>query len=205
MKPFSRLIVLLAIAMIVSACGAAPAPTVSPVDVQSTAQSAAMTIVAQTLAAMPTATLPPPTETPSPIPSPTNTQLVLPTQEVVALASPTTASSNTGGDPCDTRVLSPKQGRETVIRVANTTKWAVRVSMYLNETPAHGECGYRSFDLSKNNDIVYSDLIQGCYNLWAWSLDSKKSFQVASGTACINNSDKWTFEISESNIKFVGP
>ena len=77
--------------------------------------------------------------------------------------------------------------------------------MYLNETASHGECGYRGFDLTKNNDIVYSDLVQGCYNFWAWSLDNNNSFQVSSVTSCINNPDKWTFEIREDTIKFIGP
>jgi len=76
--------------------------------------------------------------------------------------------------------------------------------MYLNETEGHGECGYRSFDLSKNNDIVYTDLVQGCYNLWAWSLDNAENVNSRGG-GCINNPDKWTFEISSGNIKFVGP
>jgi len=121
-------------------------------------------------------------------------------------STPTTApaSNNAGVDPCATRVLAPKKGRSTVIRVVNTTKVVVTVSMYLNETASHGECGYRSFQLSKNNDIVYSDLVQGCYNLWAWSNDSKTKFNV-SGYGCINNPDKWTFEVRDNMIKFTGP
>jgi hypothetical protein len=51
---------------------------------------------------------------------------------------------------------------------------------------------------------VITDLVQGCYNLWAWSDNAKGKFN-SSGYGCINNSDKWTFEISESRIKFVGP
>jgi hypothetical protein len=51
---------------------------------------------------------------------------------------------------------------------------------------------------------VISDLVQGCYYLWAWSDDPKGKFS-SSGSGCINNPDKWTFEISESMIKFVGP
>jgi len=76
--------------------------------------------------------------------------------------------------------------------------------MYLNETASKGACGYRSFNLAKNNDIVFTDLVQGCYNLWAWSDNAKGKF-YSSGSGCINNTDKWTFEIRESNIKFVGP
>ena len=78
------------------------------------------------------------------------------------------------------------------------------VSLYLNETASHGECGYRGYTLSRNSDTVITDLVQGCYNLWAWSTGGDP-FNVASGTSCINNTDKWTFEITENTIKFLGP
>jgi len=73
--------------------------------------------------------------------------------------------------------------------------------MYLNETASHGECGYRYFTLAKSNDIVFTDLVQGCYNLWAWSDDPKGKFN-SSGYGCINNPDKWTFAIRENFVKF---
>ena len=188
--------------MTLSACGGQGTPTISAVDVQSTAVAAAFTIVAQTQAAIPTATPLPPTEIPSPTSLPTNTPLTLPT----LAASPTTASGGSGGDPCATRVLSwsPK-GRNTKIRIVNTTKAAVTVSVYLNETPDHNECGYRSYSLAKNGEVVITDLVQGCYNLWAWSDNKKTPVNAASGTSCINNPDKWTFEIREQSIKFIGP
>src|SRR5512146_283336 len=204
MKHFSTLIAITLIAVIISACGAKAPPTANPVDIANTAQAAAFTMIAQTQAAIPTNTPPPPTETPTQVPSPTNTveAALSPIAPILALpASPTPQPAS--GDPCNTRILSPKKGKETVIRVWNSTKVSVRVSMYLNETKGAGECGWRSFDLTKNNDVVYSDLVQGCYNLWAWSLDSKKKFQVATdGANCINNPDKWTFIITEAIIKF---
>jgi hypothetical protein len=162
-------------------------------------------MVAQTLAAVPTATLPPPTETPTQTPAVTDTPLALPTLAVTLTSTTAPVSDNSGGDPCQTRVLSPSRGRETVIRVVNTTRLKVRVSIFLNETEAHGECGYRGVDLIKNNDIVYTDLVQGCYSLAAWSIDPAKSFGYVYGGGCINNSDKWTFEIREDTIKFLGP
>jgi hypothetical protein len=167
-------------------------------------------MVAQTQAAIPTATPLPPTEAPTSTPLPTDTPVALPTLEVTATSA--AVSSNSGGssgaatvDPCANRVLgsSPK-GKETVIRLANTTKTQVTVSLYLNETASHGECGYRSYVISKNNDTVISDLVQGCYSLWAWSTDNKVHVN-AGGGGCINNDDKWTFEIGENSIKFVGP
>ena len=203
MKRFSILTVLVAASLLMSACGAEPPPpTMNAVDVQNTAVAAAFTMVAQTQAAIPTATPLPPTETPTQTPLPTDTPVALPTLNVTFTSTTAPVSNNTGVDPCTTRVLAPKQGRETIIRVVNTTNVAVTVSMYLNETASHGECGYRGFTLSKNNDIVFTDLVQGCYNLWAFSSSSAVN---ASGGGCINNPDKWTFEIREGNIKFVGP
>lgn len=190
------------IAVLLSACGAQATPTVNPVDVQNTAFAAAFTMVAETQAAIPTATPLPPTSTPTQTPLPTNTTLALPTLETTPTSVPASTSS---GDHCDTRVLSwsPK-GRETIIRIVNTTKAAVTVSLYLNETPDHFECGYRSYNLSSHNDVVITDLVQGCYNLWAFNNDPK-TLVNASGFGCINNPDKWTFEISQGSIKFVGP
>ena len=203
MKRFSILTVLVAALLLITACGAEPPPpTMNAVDVQNTAVAAAFTMVAQTQAAIPTATPLPPTETPTQTPLPTDTPVALPTLNVTFTSTTAPVSNNTGVDPCTTRVLAPKQGRETIIRVVNTTNVAVTVSMYLNETASHGECGYRGFTLSKNNDIVFTDLVQGCYNLWAFSTSSAVN---ANGGGCINNPDKWTFEIRDSNIKFVGP
>lgn len=183
--------------ILLSACGAEATPTISVEDIQSTAVAAAFTIVAETQAAIPTATLLPPTETPTQTPLPTNTPLPLPSLE------PTFTSIPAGGDPCATRVLGKPQGKATTIKIDNNVKVRVAVSLYLNETASHNECGYRYYELGKNGSVVITDLVYGCYNLWAWNLDGK-SFNSA-GYGCINNPDKWTFEISEATIKFVGP
>lgn len=190
------------LATIVSACGGQPAvPTISAEDVQGTAISAASTMVAQTQAAIPTATPLPPTATFTFTPVFTDTPVASPTPAISATPLPPTTDPN--ANPCDTRILSSPKGRETIIRIVNETRQAVTVSIYLNETASHGECGYRTYNLSRNNDIVITDLVQGCYNLWAWST-SGSPFN-SSGYGCINNPDKWTFLISESQIKFVGP
>jgi hypothetical protein len=209
MKRFTTSSFVLVMTMMISACGAQPVPTTNPADVQLTAVAAAFTIVAETQAAIPTDTPLPPTETASPTSLPTNTAVSLPTLGGPTLGATFTPAAASGAATpyyCDTRVLSwsPK-GRSTVIRIANSTRAPVTVSLYLNETQDHNECGYRSYNISKQNDVVISDLVQGCYNLWAWSTDPQNSFQVASGTSCINNPDKWTFEITESNLKFLGP
>jgi len=204
MKYVSIIAVTVATTLLLSACGvrAQATPTINALDVQNTAIAVAFTMIAQTQAAVPTATPLPPTPTPIETALPTNTAPSLPlTLEATSTPVP---ASNSNVDPCQTRILSSSpKGRSTVIRIANTTKVKVTVSLYLNETASHGECGWRTYILAKNSDVVITDLIQGCYNLWAWSDDPKGRFNVSSGTSCINNTDKWTFLISTSTIKFT--
>jgi hypothetical protein len=203
MKRLSILTVIVLTTLIAGACGAEPPPpTMNAVDVQNTAVAAALTMVAQTQAAIPTDTPLPPTETPTQTPLPTETPIALPTLAVTFTSTTAPVSNDTNVDPCATRILAPERGRATIIRVVNTTNVTVTVSLYLNETASHGECGYRSFQLSKNNDIVFTDLVQGCYNLWAFSSSSAVN---ANGGGCINNPDKWTFEVRADTIKFTGP
>ena len=200
MKHITLISLIFILAITISACGAQPVPTINAADVQHTAEAAAFTMVAQTQEAIPTAT---PTEIPTNTPLPTDTPAVSPTVATLGATVPTIAPTSSNTDPCATRVLSysPK-GRDTIIRIANLTRAQVTVSVYLNETAGAGECGYRSYTLSKNGDVVITDLVQGCYNLWAWSSDNKVHVN-ASGFGCLNNSDKWTFEISENSIKFT--
>ncbi|HUG33280.1 MAG TPA: hypothetical protein VMJ90_00820 [Anaerolineales bacterium] len=200
MKKTTKTISILLAALMLAACGAEATPTMSVADVQSTAVSAAFTIVAQTQAAIPTATPLPPTETPTQTPLPTNTPASLPTLAVTLTNTP----ASSGGDYCATRVLGSPLGRATRILIDNTTRVAVQVSLYLNETDSHNECGYRGYNIGRNGTVLITDLVQGCYNIWAWSTDNSNSFQ-SSGYGCINNPDKWTFQINEDTVKFVGP
>jgi len=200
MKLVKKIIPIMIVAALITACGAERAPTMTVADVQGTAVAAAFTIVAETQAAIPSATPLPPTETPTQTPLPTDTPFSLPTLSITA----TNTVASAGGDPCATRVLGKPKGRETIIKIDNKVKAAVTVSLYLNETASHNECGYRSYQLSKNGSTVITDLVQGCYNLWAWSNESGNTFN-SSGYGCINNPDKWTFEIYKETIKFIGP
>ena len=205
MKHLPIITVILAAAMVLSACGAPAAPTMNPADVQATAMVAAQTMIALTQAAIPTNTPLPPTDTPTQTALPTDTAPPLPTLD--ALASPTTAAVSGGAatvDPCSTRVISSPKGENTTIRIWNSTKVPITVSLYLNPTKGHGECGYRSYTLGKNADVIITDLVYGCYDLWAWSDDPKGKFNSGGG-GCINNPDKWTFEVTAAMIKFTGP
>ena len=200
MKHTLKIISVILATSLLAACGADATPTISVADVQSTAVSAAFTIVAQTQAAIPTATPLPPTETPTQTPPPTNTTAPLPTLAVTL----TNTAASAGGDYCATRVLGSPLGQSTRILIDNTTRYSVQVSLYLNETESHNECGYRGYNLGRNGSVLITDLVYGCYNIWAWSTDNSHAFQVA-GYGCINNPDKWTFEITEDIVRFVGP
>ena len=209
MKYYSILTVVLMSTLIISACGAGreatPLPTLDPVDLQNTAAAVAFTMVAQTQAAIPTATPPPPTATVTNTPPPTETFLPLPSSEVPSSEVTFTQvpSGNSGaGDPCIDQVLPASlQGEPVRIRINNSTKAALSVSVYLQQTTPQSECGYRSYTLEPGQFVVINDLVEGCYTLWAWNPDPEDYFIVTNGTSCIDDSDTWVFDISTGSIE----
>jgi hypothetical protein len=202
MKCFSILTLVLMITLIISACGAQATPTVNAIDIQGTVAAAAFTMVAETQAAIPTATPPPPTATFTDTPAPTNTPLPLPSSEITF--TPVPNGNSGGGDPCINKPLPATLQGETVrIRINNSTKAALSVSVYLNQTGPQGECGYRSYTLDPGQFVVINDLVEGCYTLWAWNPNPDAYFIVTNGTSCIDNSNSWVFDISTSSIKLT--
>ena len=199
MKYFSILTLLLMTTLTVSACGAPAAPTANPVDIQSTIAAAALTVYAQTQAAIPTATPVPPTPTFTDTSLPTNTFPPPPASEVTLTPAP---NSNAGsGDPCvDKPLPSTLQGETVQIRISNSTRDALRLSVYLNSSGSQSQCGYRTYNLASQESIALNDLVEGCYTLWAWNPDPEGYFIVTNGTDCIDNSDRWVFDISTRSI-----
>ena len=142
--------------LLASACAPQVAPTANPVDIQNTAAAAALTMVAETQAAIPTATVVPPTNPPSPTPPATNTPLPLPTSgtpgsiptptglptftQQAAQAQPT-VSSGSGQANCN-QPLTSWQGPTANFSIANETspEGTIVLSMYV-ETEM-GQCGY---------------------------------------------------------------
>ena len=94
-------------------------------------------------------------------------------------------------------------GRDTIIRLVNNTKGDLVISLYLNKT-AFGECGYRGYTLGPGGSTVINDLPQGCYNVGVFVTAPNKNTK-AFGYGCINNSDKWTFQIYEENVVLNAP
>lgn len=207
MKKSATISMIILLALLMSACGgsAPAAPALSAEEIQSTAVAAAFTIVAETQAAIPTNTPLPPTETPLPTPLPTDTPVPLPTLDPLTIPTltATTAASGSGGDPCNAPLQAVVTGNPTKIRLQNQTKGELVISLYLNKT-AFGECGFRGYNLGKNDSTIIYDLPQGCYNVSVFvTLPNKnaKSF----GYGCINNPDLWTFNIYEGSTVLSPP
>jgi len=202
MKWFSILTLTLMIMLILSACGAnaAPPPTISAVDLQGTVAAVAFTMIAETQAAIPTAT-PAPTETITNTPAPTTTPVPPPFSDLTL--TPATPGNSGGGDECENAVLPHVlEGKTVKLRINNSTKVAVNVSVYLNRTIPPQVCGYRAYTLEPGSALVINDLVEGCFTIWAWNPDPKDYFMVTNGAAsCIDSSDPWVFDVSTRDIR----
>lgn len=197
--------------LLLSACAPKAAPTIDPAQIQASAVAAAGTMVAMTQQAMPTNTpVPPtpiPTETPLPLPSPTVG--ALPTLGV--LASPTTGAAG-GSDNCNQPLDVGASGPQAPVVIRNDTKGPITFSMGLGAKNSFGQCGYMGWsNIAKGNSISVSVPMtqpnQGdpCYWAYAWINDPKHQSSVSGGGFCINNGDKWTFDVSYDKIKLTPP
>ena len=203
MKCFSTLTLVLMLALIISGCGAqaTPPPTVNPLDLQGTMAAAAFTMVAETQAAIPTATPIPPTATFTNTPPPTNTPLSLTSSGVTSTPVP---NSNSGsGDQCEIEPLpATLQGETVKIRINNSTKVTLALSVYLNQTTPQTVCGYRTYTIAPEQSLVLNGLVEGCYTLWAWNPDPEDYFIVTNGaSSCIDSSDTAVFDVSTRRIE----
>ena len=176
--------VLALFAVFVAACGGQPAePTLSPEEVQGTAISAAVTMVAQTQAAVPTNTPLPPTETPSPTPLPTFTALPSPTPDFALLPTATQAASSGGGGTCDSILNLAEAGPQSNIRLENDSGGTASVLIYMYNPNLFGQCGSmpsNPYTINKNGTLVVS-LPKGNYYVWAYITYSDGDTSTAEG------------------------
>jgi len=192
--------VLLAMAVLLSACGPQGTPTLTSEEVQGTAVSSAWTMVAETQAAIPTNT---PTETPTSTPLPTDTPMPTPTLEFTLTPTPTTSTAS--GDPCNKALVISSGAPMTRLRLQNETKAPVVLSIYLNKTP-FGDCGYVGYTLAIGSKD-YVEFPQGCYYFFAIINDPKKPGKSFGGgdNICANNDDLWVVRIMRDQINFQSP
>jgi hypothetical protein len=186
--------------LLISACGAGqpPVPTTDPMSVVNTAQAAAYTAIAQTQAAIPTATF---TEIPTQTPLPTDTPVPLPTLPPVTPPTATSASS-ANGDPCYHPIAANEGGPRSVLRFKNTTKGPIYVFVYIWKKNAFGECGYIGFDMSKNASTTVTSMPQGYFAITAWTNNKTKT---AYGEAIISDDHLIDFEIYDDWIHVTYP
>lgn len=173
--------VLVAVAVLLTACGPQGTPTLAPAEVEGTAVAAAWTMVAMTQLAIPTATPLPPTETPSPTPLPTFTPLPLPTLELVA---PTATISSSGN--CNGPINMGEAGPTSRVRIENNTDGNINISLNLMES-AFGQCGAISYSLAKKDKQIVN-LPRGTWWAYAW-VTSGGSNSAASCTFTIRPAD----------------
>ena len=161
----NRLLIGVVFMLLASACGPQGTSTADPVDIGHTAEAAALTMVAETQAAVPTSTPIPPTETASPTQPPTSTPLPTsgtpgsiptgaPTTSTTLSASSTqqapptqlqpTSSSGGGGstqDVCN-QPLTAWQGPTANFSIANQTQPAGTIVLSMYVVTDLGQCGY---------------------------------------------------------------
>jgi hypothetical protein len=181
--------ILLALTVALAACAPEAAPTMAPADVEGTAISAALTMVAMTQMAIPTATPLPPTETPSPTPLPTFTlQPVIPTLE--PLIMPTATSAPSDPNNCLKPLNVAEAGETNPMRIENASGGVIEwMSLNLSDN-AFGQCGALSYNNIGINAKKVIALPKGTWYAWAGIRYKNGTSGNSSGTFIIRLGDE---------------
>ena len=196
----NALIIGVVLSLFVSACGAQSTPTVNPVDIQHTAEAAAFTMVAQTQAAIPTATPLPPTEAPTLTPLPSLTPITSPTPVGLTLTPQTNIptftpqSSGSGTDPCN-QALTAWQGPSANLNIVNETRPRGTIILSLYVVTELGQCGY----LYVTGDSVTGPV--GQYSAGAF-VEGPKNLKVFGGFRITQGS--WDIVVRNDSIVALG-
>ncbi len=181
-----------------SACGGEPAaPTLSSADVGATAQAAALTMIANTQAAIPTNTPLPPTATFTSTPLPTETATSTPTVDPSLPTATFTLAPQSSGptqDPCN-QPLTQWKVPTLKILITNETQPQGKIILALSAKTAFGECGYLP---------VYGSSLsgpEGNYSAFAW-VEGKKKFTVSGSFLLTGGS--WTIIVRNDTIVAKG-
>ncbi len=197
----NALIVGVILSLAASACAPQAAPTANPLDIQHTAEAGALTMVAQTQDAVPTATdtSVPPTKIPSPTPRPTLTPITSPTSDVLIAATSTVVSQASGStqDNCN-KALTSWEGPTAKLNLANETKPKGLVTLSLYVVTERGECGYLSQQFEDNGSLSGP---VGQYSAAAF-VDGQRNFRVFGGFRITQGS--WTIVVKNESIVAQG-
>ena len=159
-----------------AACGPAPEPTPSIIDIQDTAVALALTSVAITKAAMPTET---------PVPTQISTLAVTPTSfpTLVPLVPPTSAvavvPTSTQTNPCNEPPPFDPKGTTVRVRFVNKSKGKVSLAFGMLQENDEGECGTYNFTIAPRTSPEVT-VLAGCY--WAWAPISGTQNSIAKST-----------------------
>lgn len=195
-----------ALILFLGAACAPAVPTVDPAQVQASAVAAASTMIAMTKDAQPTPTEVPPTPIPSPTPLPTVAPLpTLPFN--VPTVEPTKSASESCNQPFDLEATGNARAK---LLIQNSTRGPATLTIGMSSKNAFGQCGYLSWsNIPKMSSIIVyvPQTGQGpCYWAYAWVNDPKQQRTLSpSSVYCMNNSDKWTMEITYDNILLTPP
>ncbi len=195
--------ILLALSVLLGACGAPAEPTLAPEDVQNTAVAAAWAIVTMTQEAMPTATPIPPTETPSPTPLPTFTPpLELPT--LAQLTLPTATSAPSDPNNCNRLLNLGEAGPTKNVRIENTLKSQVNLSLTLYTPNLFGQCGSLGFVINKGEKRKIA-IPSGSWFAYSWVLNPPSTGEVSFYLGPSPTQDLLRLVIKKDIIAWIGP
>jgi hypothetical protein len=195
--------------LLVSACAPQATPTANPVDVQHTAEAAALTMVAQTQGAVPTSTSVPATDTAIPTALPTEPLPALPTSSTPG-GLPTTfptniptftpQSPNSSGNTNDSQAacnqpLTGWQGPTANFTIYNQTKPAGTIVLSMYVVTTLGQCGY----LVITGDSFSGPI--GQYSAGAF-ITGKQNFKAFGGFNITEGS--WKIVVKNDSITALG-
>jgi hypothetical protein len=151
----------------VSACGPAPAPTLSVADIQGTAVADAWIAITLTQAAIPTATQTPIPPTITLAPLPTATLLLIPTLAPVPAATlPDTSAS----DPCNLPPPAEPKGKMVKIKFVNKADSNINLSFGMIKENDQKECGTYGYTIGRYEEPEVQ-VLAGCYWAYAWVIN----------------------------------
>ncbi|MCE9646937.1 MAG: hypothetical protein K8S20_13130 [Chloroflexi bacterium] len=187
------------IAIILSACGPAPEPTLTAEQIASTAVADAWMAVTQTAAAMPTATATstplPPTATPQP------TFTFLPTLAPVNTTGGNPAAATAG--PCDQPPPVLPLGTLVKVRFINKSGGSLNLSFGMNSPNDKKECVTYSYYLDRFDEPEVT-VLAGCYWGWAWVTGKQPSVaKTGDSLICVTDPAKTITIWIESEAIFV--